>query len=136
MTLETAEIAPRAGRLNNPKQNRGQDFHEQSWKKISCVYDNKHSVVSLISIPLRLFLPRPLRSSSLRPCFCIRVMSQGAARGLMYLHCLISFPNGRHGSLAARRNWACGTAEGWVGGWRALRAGDRPRQEAAQRSIE
>lgn len=34
----------------------------------------------------------------------------------MYLHWLISFPNGRHGSVAARRGGACGWCVGWWGG--------------------
>lgn len=36
----------------------------------------------------------------------------------MYLHWLISFPNGGHGSMVAHRNWACELAVGgWVSGW-------------------
>lgn len=51
------------------------------------------SVFCLIVVP---FHPLPVSSSpcrSLSPCFCLWVMSQGAARGPRYLHqYLASFP--------------------------------------------
>lgn len=114
MTLKTAE---RAGKKLGGKK-----------------LDNKHSAASS-AYPvclIHLFLP-PLLSSSLRWCFCIRVMSQGAARGLMYLHWLISFPNGRHGSMAAHRNWAFGWRR--VGGKLNI-AGDRPTRAAGKRGVD
>lgn len=43
MTLKTAETAPQAERLNNHKQNRGQDFHYYSWKNVDvCLSDQHH----------------------------------------------------------------------------------------------
>lgn len=50
----------------------------------------------------------------------------------MYLHWLISFPNGRHGSIAAHRNWACGLA---VGGWEDSRELGTDPEERLEREV-
>lgn len=70
----------------------------------------------LITVPS---LPS-LLSSSLHPCFCLWVMSQGAARGPRYLHrYLASFPflMGDMGAWQQTEVGAVGRGrDGWVGG--------------------
>lgn len=86
----------------------------------------------LNAVPLHLVLPlRSLLSSSLHPRFCLGVVSQGSSEGsniFASVPRLISFPNGRHGSMAGDRNGSCGT--GGIGEWEEGfdRARDRHRE--------